>query len=83
MWNRVSGALAINVNEQDEFLHQLTSLKFLPNSPALVNAGRGYGQLAACFVLPIEDSIDGIMGSAHLAAKIHQTGGGTGFESRC
>lgn len=80
MWQRVTNALAANDYERTVFYNQLSERKFLPNSPCLVNAGRSYGQLAACFVLPVEDSIDGIMGAAHLAAKIHQTGGGTGFD---
>ena len=52
---------------------------FLPNTPALVNAGRPDGQLAACFVLDVRDSIAEIMEHAKTAARIHQTGGGTGM----
>jgi len=64
---------------QDEFLGALVSLDFLPNSPALMNAGRRLQQLAACFVLGIEDSIESIFDALKNAARIHQSGGGTGF----
>ena len=86
LFARVAEAIA-SVEATDEarqrwaqrFYDAMASLRFLPNSPTLMNAGTGRGTLAACFVLPIEDTLESIMSTAQAAAMVQKYGGGTGF----
>ncbi|OGP69397.1 MAG: ribonucleoside-diphosphate reductase, adenosylcobalamin-dependent [Deltaproteobacteria bacterium RBG_13_60_28] len=75
---RYGGAAAVG-RQTEAFYEALTSLKFLPNTPTLTNAGIPEGQLAACFVIPIDDDMRSILEGVRDMALIHQTGGGTGF----
>ena len=77
---RYLGPLAA-ARQGEDFYEALASLKFLPNTPTLMNAGIPGGQLAACFVIPIEDDMRSILEGVRDMALIHQTGGGTGLAS--
>lgn len=87
LWHRIADAVSLVETTKDlqgkwylRFHRLLASQEFLPNTPTIMNAGKDDGQLSACFVLPIEDSIHGIFTTLHDTAIIHKTGGGTGFD---
>lgn len=75
----VSEAYGDRQGEEEEFFQAMMSLEFLPNSPTLMNAGTNIQQLSACFVIPVEDSIESIYDAIKYGAIVQQTGGGTGY----
>lgn len=79
LMRRIAKAIAFDPESEDEFQSLLMNLEFLPNTPTLMNAGTDLGQLSACFVIPVDDSLASIFDAVKHMALIQQSGGGTGF----
>jgi len=87
MFQRIAKSIAVedkkygqdSSKSEKEFLEAMLNLEFLPNIPTISNAGRSLRQLSACFVLPVDDSLDAIFQAVKEMALIQKTGGGTGF----